>query len=945
VTKKAANYLEKIIAFVKAEQWRLNSYEIADWLWLWQIQCDRSGEIQSEESPAQTPATEKGNKKLENEPKAGEQDNSQHQVPTFPVTLPEPPPGQEKQGTTQRGQQYADDRDLPISVPDTAMLREALRLNRAAKPIIRKVPSVTAIQLDIAKTVQETAEISLGRSQLTIIPVYKPARVRALDAILLVETHRSMLLWRRLQEELWEWLTRLGAFRDVRIAGLSYQQGEVRISPALDKSQSATLAPESLLAPRGERVIFVFSDGTSPAWYAGAYNSVLRQWGSQQIVCLLSPFPESLWSHTALGKGIGVSFHSLQPRRPSQQWQIAPTDLPIELEFRFEEEKDRQQYLKDCLRLPVLNLTPYGLAAWAGAIDGDPDCRCAGFLLDVPKSPPKTGNFTPDEAIAEEAVERSLQIFRRTASPNAWQLMRRLSAVPVNLAVMRLIQRELLPGSSPTDLAEVLFSGLLPPRQNYDFYTPPDRLRFELLEPARQLLRENLDFTGKLELVNALSEFIAKKFGLTFQQFEARLLTDPRSLVGKDGQLVEAFARITADLFEQSGLTEIAERLRESQQLLQEATRAREEQEFLTRFREEVTTVQVGKLTILEGESEAQFLDLREQLTGLNLADGELYELQQQALESGIAAEDLDAQKIFICDRLVADSLNLSTWKGETVFVDRGGEIIERQPVTAQYYEHTLPRTESQVDRPPRELTTLKMLLIPAGILLKEGKRIFIKPFFMSQTPITQAQWWAIATRTDLKVQNDLNPTPSEFKQNYRKTSHWLCPVERVSWYDAIEFCARLAKLAEMAYKLPTEDQWEYACHGLRQPPESGEYAPFHYGETLTGKLANYDSSVIFAEESKMNSPAQTTPVGSYPNAFGLKDLHGNVWEWSIDLWDSEENPNNNEARNLDKTRVIRGGSWNNNPGFCCSVYRNKLDPNKKGYDFGFRVVCGLFLA
>ncbi len=111
------------------------------------------------------------------------------------------------------------------------------------------------------------------------------------------------------------------------------------------------------------------------------------------------------------------------------------------------------------------------------------------------------------------------------------------------------------------------------------------------------------------------------------------------------------------------------------------------------------------------------------------------------------------------------------------------------------------------------------MLLIPGGTLLKDGKTIYIKPFFMAQTPITQAQWWAIASREDLKIKNNLGLTPSRFKDDYGETSHWLRPVENVSWFDAIEYCGRLAKLTKFPYALPSEAQWEYACHANTEAP------------------------------------------------------------------------------------------------------------------------------
>ena len=281
------------------------------------------------------------------------------------------------------------------------------------------------------------------------------------------------------------------------------------------------------------------------------------------------------------------------------------------------------------------------------------------------------------------------------------------------------------------------------------------------------------------------------------------------------------------------------------------------------------------------------------------------------------------------------EQTGLPQWDGETVFVDRQGNIIKRQPVTAKYYEEDISFNKRK-DQPPAELTRIRMLLIPGGTLLKDGKTIYIKPFFMAQTPITQAQWWAIASREDLKIKNDLDLTPSQFKSDYGETSHWLRPVESVNWFDVIEYCGRLAKLTGSHYTLPSEAQWEYACYANTEAPKD-QYPPFHYGETLTAKLANYDSQRTYANETKTASPDQTTPVGNYPpNAFGLKDMHGNVWEWCIDSCCGDEEQSAEQLLEIN----IRGGSWSGNPGFCRGTRRHWLDPAIRSSYFGFRVAC-----
>jgi formylglycine-generating enzyme required for sulfatase activity len=198
-----------------------------------------------------------------------------------------------------------------------------------------------------------------------------------------------------------------------------------------------------------------------------------------------------------------------------------------------------------------------------------------------------------------------------------------------------------------------------------------------------------------------------------------------------------------------------------------------------------------------------------------------------------------------------------------------------------------------------------------------------VPAFFMGRYPITQAQW-RVVVETIPQVNQELNPDPSEFKGEN-------LPVEQVTWFDAVEFCDRLSAHTKRQYRLPSEAEWEYACR-------AGTTTPFYYGSTITPDLANYDSEV-----------GQTTPVGqyAYPNAWGLSDMHGNVWEWCADHWDGnyEGAPTDgsawlDEGAETDAERVIRGGSWDYNPGYCRSACRNSCIPRVTGNVLGFRVVC-----
>ncbi|MFB2882002.1 formylglycine-generating enzyme family protein [Floridanema aerugineum] len=262
---------------------------------------------------------------------------------------------------------------------------------------------------------------------------------------------------------------------------------------------------------------------------------------------------------------------------------------------------------------------------------------------------------------------------------------------------------------------------------------------------------------------------------------------------------------------------------------------------------------------------------------------------------------------------------------------------------------HEIKRSRQQAEFFTEDLgngVILEMVAIPGGTFLmgsptdepeslndeKPQHSVTIKPFFMGKFPVTQAQWQTVAGFPKVKV--DLDPDPSEFKGANR-------PVEQVSWYQAVEFCDRLSQKTGRNYRLPSEAEWEYACR-------AGTTTPFHFGETIITDLANYDGNHVYASGSQGIYRDQTIEVGSFPaNAFGLYDMHGNVWEWCADHWHE-----NYEGAPLDGSvwlvsaeslfRRLRGGSWVNNPGNCRSACRNHFLPvYDNDINIGFRIVCG----
>ena len=201
------------------------------------------------------------------------------------------------------------------------------------------------------------------------------------------------------------------------------------------------------------------------------------------------------------------------------------------------------------------------------------------------------------------------------------------------------------------------------------------------------------------------------------------------------------------------------------------------------------------------------------------------------------------------------------------------------------------------------------------------------KGFWMGTYEITQEDYTTI-----------VGSNPSLFTGNLGR------PVETVSWEDANSYCAKLTTRELQAgrlppgfvYRLPTEAEWEYCCR-------AGTTTATAYGDTLGSDQANFDGTSPYGEAAAGPYLKVTTVVGSYaPNAWGLYDMHGNVWEWCLD-WYSGSLPGGNvtdpKGPASGSNRVLRGGGWGYRGVVCRSASRGYYFPTERVNGFGFRAV------
>jgi formylglycine-generating enzyme required for sulfatase activity len=482
----------------------------------------------------------------------------------------------------------------------------------------------------------------------------------------------------------------------------------------------------------------------------------------------------------------------------------------------------------------------------------------------------------------EQRVER----FRVMSSPVAQRLMGLVAASPViTLPVIRLIQETLLPQSRQMNVAEVLLGGLLEPTQPPQLGVNPDEVEYRFVDEGirERLLKE----TPVPDTVQVLSKYIERQFNRSLDEFVAELQVWSQS---EDAALVEKtrpFARVTASVLKRKG---------------------GKYREFVEQIETRVGAKGLSPLqdvALQEFEFETAKIAIEEEET-------------LQPFEFEMATVEVQRKGIF---RRPSQVIIHRERKQAWGYVERLSETVGLEMVAIREGRFQMGSPKNEPERYDNESPQHEMS-VPA--------------FFMGKYPVTQAQWKIIAGLP--QVERELNPDPSEFKGED-------CPVENVSWHDATEFCARLSELTGKPYRLPSEAEWEYACR-------AGTTTPFHFGKLITPELANYNwsSSYGSVEVTKEKDFRGTTPVGRFgvANAFGLYDMHGNVWEWCEDCWhDNYQGAPNDGSAWIDSEapegtrRVLRGGSWVNNPRVCRSATRDDYNAEIRFNLGGFRVVCG----
>ena len=276
---------------------------------------------------------------------------------------------------------------------------------------------------------------------------------------------------------------------------------------------------------------------------------------------------------------------------------------------------------------------------------------------------------------------------------------------------------------------------------------------------------------------------------------------------------------------------------------------------------------------------------------------------------------------LFSCTRNEEEQTKQQTDQQQTVVPNVPAPAQETPPPPVTEIETPAPAEEYPAEHivDLGKNVELKLVKINAGTYMKGLEKN--KLFPQKEVTISDDFYIGIYEITQEQYQSVMKKNPSRFKGK-------KLPVENINWGEATIFCDMLNEegraLAGWKFTLPTSDQWEYACR-------AGSTTIFSWGNQLNGSQANCNGTKPYPKKSRKGTNLKKTrAVGSYkPNAWGLYDMHGNVWEWCL---------NNGKMLKI-SGKEVRGGSWKSPAQDCCSAAFTAYKPNQKNERIGFRIV------
>lgn len=441
----------------------IGAEEIADILWL-AARVDAGREARPPQAPGTDPPggpppPDTPSPEPAAPPGPGTPTGAEPAVQLFPAARRDPT-GKPDDGAAAR-------RGSPLRLPRAASLDDPLALMRSLRPVGRRSIGGPGEELDEQLTVERSIE------RMVTTPVLRPAESRWLDLALVVDTHRSMLLWSDHVDELRRVLTRSGVFRDVRTWQLTGTAAGA--TPMVTRGHGGPPRnPLELADPAGRRLILVLSDTVAGGWREAPVQGMLRHWCAHNAVAVLNVLPERLWTRGAV-RPVPFAVRADRPAAATRSWQWIPAARRARA--------GRRRAAVPAV-VPVVGVASGSLARLVRVVSGDGRWRRLACLRLDPGPAAHGAPDDPAPGVGRSALE-VVEDFRASASPTAQQLAAHLAAVPLTLPVMTLVRRSLLRDSEHGHLAEVALGGLF---EDWDDEQDPGEVEFEFLPGVREAL-------------------------------------------------------------------------------------------------------------------------------------------------------------------------------------------------------------------------------------------------------------------------------------------------------------------------------------------------------------------------------------------------------------------------------------------------------------------------
>ncbi|WP_330307251.1 MULTISPECIES: SAV_2336 N-terminal domain-related protein [unclassified Streptomyces] len=394
---------------------------------------------------------------------------------------------------------------LPIGVPAAPAFPAPLELQRALRPLQGYRTGAPPLRTTLDETA--TAELS-ARAGGLVLPVFRGVTRADAALQLVMDASSSMRVWDRMFAELEQVFGQLGAFWDIEVSHLHQApDGE----PAVSRSPEPRAAPlhsaDRLSDPTGRRITLLVSDCAGPLWHSGHAHRLLYHLSRQGPAAVIQPLPQRMWNRTRLPVSYGELTRGEALAGAATLKVRLPAGTPPEAHA-------------GALPVPVLPPEPAALGAWARLLSGAGAGPVAGAVGWVRHNHPPAPAARPGRRLsALELVSR----FRSNASKTAGRLAGYLAAAPLSLPVMQLVQRTMLPDSGPSELAEVLLSGLVS-RAKAEDYGADGAQWYEFAPGVQEALLSPLGRDEAMLVLKHCSEYIEYRFGKGGPNFPALAL-------------------------------------------------------------------------------------------------------------------------------------------------------------------------------------------------------------------------------------------------------------------------------------------------------------------------------------------------------------------------------------------------------------------------------------